>query len=494
MKFTHLLAALTLTASPLAAQSGLLGVELTAGDNQGVAIVNVNEGTSAALMGLKAGDVLLQVNGTKVSMDNLGEALGSRKPGEYLNLLVARGDRAMRIDGFMGRRQPNTAKEGGGFMGVSIQDGENNGVEVVEVHDHTPAEVMGLKGGDVLLAVDGEKTRNIAALGQVLSTRAPGQIVELTVRREGQVKNMKGVLGVRPAEVEPLPALIKEKHEAPSLNVEQITESLEGIGVDSAAGDTSVQFVFPEDIPESERKKLVAKLREQFGERVSVEFSDDLGHIVVEDVPEPEPEELFEIEVAEAEVIEEPVLEEAVFEDVTHGYSHEAVWHDSLEAAMASAKKSGKPVLVDFYADWCGPCKRLGREVLHNAKFNEVVGQFEAVQIDVDEHTKLAEKFGVRGIPDVRILSADGKELESFVGYGGVETTVASLKKAASTHGAKRAVGPAAPVAKAQAEAAVRQAEMEARRAALRARIAEVEAEIAALKEELKRIREEGGR
>lgn len=72
-----------------------------------------------------------------------------------------------------------------------------------------------------------------------------------------------------------------------------------------------------------------------------------------------------------------------------------------------------KIVVVDFYADWCGPCKDLG------PKLESVAGEFDGDvligKINVDNARNLTARLGVRGIPDVRIFR-NGSQVESFVG------------------------------------------------------------------------------
>ena len=65
-------------------------------------------------------------------------------------------------------------------------------------------------------------------------------------------------------------------------------------------------------------------------------------------------------------------------------------------------------VLVDFYADWCGPCKMMG-EVL------ETMDGIDVLKINTDEHEDLAMKFGVMSIPTL-ILFKDGKEVKKQIG------------------------------------------------------------------------------
>lgn len=84
----------------------------------------------------------------------------------------------------------------------------------------------------------------------------------------------------------------------------------------------------------------------------------------------------------------------------------------NLENFSQEVLKSDKPVLLDFYADWCGPCNMMAPEMEAFAEETETV---KVCKLDVDEATDLAMTFGVMSIPTV-ILLKNGEEVDRFVG------------------------------------------------------------------------------
>ncbi len=79
----------------------------------------------------------------------------------------------------------------------------------------------------------------------------------------------------------------------------------------------------------------------------------------------------------------------------------------------AFTQQPGRLVLIDYYADWCGPCRQLApilEKITAEQNGRVVVGK-----VNVDKTPALAAKAGVQGIPDVRIFR-DGKQVDRFVG------------------------------------------------------------------------------
>ena len=75
---------------------------------------------------------------------------------------------------------------------------------------------------------------------------------------------------------------------------------------------------------------------------------------------------------------------------------------------------SDAPVLVDFYADWCGPCRMVAPFVDEIAQEN--VGKLLVAKVDTDRAPNVAMRFGIRSIPTI-VVFKDGKEVERSVGF-----------------------------------------------------------------------------
>ena len=70
--------------------------------------------------------------------------------------------------------------------------------------------------------------------------------------------------------------------------------------------------------------------------------------------------------------------------------------------------KNKQPVLVDFHATWCGPCKMMAPELQKFAQMN--TGKLRVVKIDIDKNQKAAQQFNIQGVPTL-ILFKEGKVL-----------------------------------------------------------------------------------
>ena len=95
------------------------------------------------------------------------------------------------------------------------------------------------------------------------------------------------------------------------------------------------------------------------------------------------------------------------------GAAQEMTFHgEGYEQALLKAKQENKPVFVDFFATWCGPCKQLEKTVFVDPEVKAYYDRhFVCVRVDVDKEPKLAQKYRIQSIPALIFLNSKGKEL-----------------------------------------------------------------------------------
>lgn len=111
---------------------------------------------------------------------------------------------------------------------------------------------------------------------------------------------------------------------------------------------------------------------------------------------------------------------------------------DELERHMTQARQAGKPVLIDFYADWCTDCLRMERGTFSDPRVQRVLNaEFVALQVDVTdpkdpEGRAIKQRFGVFGPPAVLIFSKTGEPIKNlhFYGYMAADEFLEHIRKA----------------------------------------------------------------
>ncbi len=93
-------------------------------------------------------------------------------------------------------------------------------------------------------------------------------------------------------------------------------------------------------------------------------------------------------------------------------------WERDLAVALSRADSEGKVVMVDFYTDWCGWCRKLDETTYADPAVQSTLGRLVAVKLDAERGGRAeAARYGVEGFPTVLFLNAKGLEVARIPGY-----------------------------------------------------------------------------
>ena len=106
-------------------------------------------------------------------------------------------------------------------------------------------------------------------------------------------------------------------------------------------------------------------------------------------------------------------------------------WHTDFETARAEAARLKLPILIHFYAEWCGPCRQMESTILNAPEVLEACGtRCVAVKVDTDARGDLAAKYGVAALPTDVFVSPDGEVLDRNVGKASRDVYLARMDAA----------------------------------------------------------------
>lgn len=111
--------------------------------------------------------------------------------------------------------------------------------------------------------------------------------------------------------------------------------------------------------------------------------------------------------------------------ETNEGSLDDPVYADTL----ARAKRENKPIVIDFMASWCVPCKRMEKETFTDPTVASLLEQVLFLKVDTDEHPELAKHFGVEGLPDIRFLNSNGAEMHKLNDFQDAELFADSLDR-----------------------------------------------------------------
>lgn len=109
-------------------------------------------------------------------------------------------------------------------------------------------------------------------------------------------------------------------------------------------------------------------------------------------------------------------------------------WGASVDTALATARATGRPVMIDFMAVWCPPCNAMEDSTFSDPAVIVKAASFVPVRIDVDRQRSVAEayggnarKYGGIGIPNILFLDGNGGKIRHIVGFYGPQQLIAVM-------------------------------------------------------------------
>lgn len=101
-----------------------------------------------------------------------------------------------------------------------------------------------------------------------------------------------------------------------------------------------------------------------------------------------------------------------------------------LDEALAQARAVHKLLVLDFSAEWCAPCKRMEKTTFVDARVTALLQRCVLLRIDTDAQPELAQKLGVVGLPDIRLVTPDSSIVRQLRGFLDAKALAAELEAA----------------------------------------------------------------
>ncbi len=109
-------------------------------------------------------------------------------------------------------------------------------------------------------------------------------------------------------------------------------------------------------------------------------------------------------------------------------------WQPYSQEAFAAARRAGFPVVLDFYAEWCLPCKEMEKTTFADPEVAREAEYFRTLRADLTEESEetdaLARTFGVKGVPTAIFFSASGREVVRLLGFISRDEMLAAMRRA----------------------------------------------------------------
>lgn len=118
-----------------------------------------------------------------------------------------------------------------------------------------------------------------------------------------------------------------------------------------------------------------------------------------------------------------------------HGSYADDVWRTDFQSAQAEARRLNRPLLVHFYADWCGPCRQMEQNVFRREQVQKELRRLVvAVKVNADRAPDIASRYGIDSLPTDLFVEPDGTPIVQSTGYRNANDYIAAVNRAATKY------------------------------------------------------------